>query len=82
MEEESERISKTSRKIIIMLVIMSVPLSGAARGAAPLLPRVHESHKLRRSGPITWCTLCGAYSSNRSFEESVRRTPDSNVFAN
>ena len=32
----------------------------------PSLPRVHLSHKVRRSGPITWCTMCGAYSSNRS----------------
>ena len=44
-----------------------VPLSGIARGAAPPFPRVHESHRLWRSGPITWCTMCGAYSSNRSF---------------
>ena len=29
--------------------------------------RVHSSHRVRRSGPITWCTMCGAYSSNRSF---------------
>ena len=44
-----------------------VPLFGGARGATPSLPRVHLSHKVRRSGPITWCTMCGAYSSNRSF---------------
>ena len=44
-----------------------MPLLGTARGAAPSLPRVHTSHKLRRSGPITWCTVCGAYSCNRSF---------------
>ena len=39
---------------------------GAARGATPSLPRVHLSHKVR-SGPITWCPMCGAYSLNRSF---------------
>ena len=44
-----------------------VPLFGAARGATPSLPRVHSSHRIRRPGPITWCTMCGAYSSNRSF---------------
>ena len=44
-----------------------VPLYGAARGSAPLIPRVHTSRRVRRSGPITWCTMCGAYSSNRSF---------------
>ena len=44
-----------------------VPLYGAARGDAPSIPRVHPSHRIRRSGPITWCTICGACSSNRSF---------------
>ena len=44
-----------------------VPLYGAARGATPPMPRVHSSHRVRRAGPITWCTMCGAYSSNRSF---------------
>ena len=43
-----------------------VPLFGAARGATPSLPRVRSSHRIRRSGPIMWCTMCGAYSSNRS----------------
>ena len=30
-----------------------VPLFGGARGATPSLPRVHLSHKVPRSGPIT-----------------------------
>ena len=33
--------------------------NGAARGAAPSIPRVHSSHRVRRSGPITWCTIRG-----------------------
>ena len=44
-----------------------VPPFGAARGATTTLPRVHLSDNVRRSWPITWCTMCGAYSSNRSF---------------
>ena len=44
-----------------------VALSGAAQGASPSLPRVHSCHRIRRSGPITWCTMCEAYGSNRSF---------------
>ena len=31
------------------------------------LREVDSSHRIRRSGPITWCTMCAAYSLNRSF---------------
>ena len=37
-----------------------MPLFGAARGATPSLPRVHLSHKVRRSGPIT-CAPCAVH---------------------
>ena len=62
-----QRYARNGSTLAALRRMACIPLTGAARGAAPLFPRAHESHKLRRSGPITWCTLCGAYSSNRSF---------------
>ena len=64
-----------------------VPLFGTARGAPPSLPRVPVSHKLRRSGPITLCTSAeptariASLRCRKVVQASVRREPDTNVFA-
>ena len=64
---QCQRYARNKSTLAALKRTACVPLFGAARGATPSLPRVHLSHKIRRSGPITWCTMCGAYSSNRSF---------------
>ena len=62
-----QRCARNKLTLAALKTTAFVPLYGAARGDAPFIPRVHLSHRIRSSGPITWCTICGAYSSNRSF---------------
>ena len=62
-----QRFARNKLTLAALKRMACVPLYGAASGAAPSIQRVHSSHRVRRSGPITWCTMCGAYSSNRSF---------------
>ena len=48
-----QRFARNMSTLVALTRTACVPLYGAARGAAPSLPRVHSSLRVRRSGPIT-----------------------------